>query len=131
MEVKAAAGATGESGRHSWVQRQTYRAVSQLIREKIMTWGKREGPLKAQLYARLVVKKCGCLWDQVGQGPRPSSLLSRLVVSSLGSFLQDIQRKRIRGPRGWGGKQRASVLMKPQTCFCLRGFWKFFFSGEE
>lgn len=51
MEVKAAAEATGESGRHSWVQRQTYRAVSELIREK------REGPLKAQLCARLVVKK--------------------------------------------------------------------------
>lgn len=34
VEVEAAAAAAGESGRHSWVQRQTHRAVSEQIRER-------------------------------------------------------------------------------------------------
>lgn len=71
MEVEAAAGAIGETGRHSWVQRQTCRAVSELIREEIMTWGKREGPLKAQLCACLVVRNVAASGTRRARGLGP------------------------------------------------------------
>lgn len=72
LEGQAAPGAAGSLARAlSWLQQRRCRAVSERIREKIMTSGRGKGQRAGTAVGNVCMpcgKKCGCLWTQQARG---------------------------------------------------------------